>query len=239
MSKGTILVVEDESFVALYTKKCLEKLGFAVSAIATSGEEALRRAREKKPDLVLMDIYLEGEIDGATAAREIHFELDVPVVYLTGYTDEQTLSRAKAAEPFGYIVKPYEPRELQTTIETALHQYHASKLRMGEAVRRLAAGIADDMCEPAQSLQVSSRQLKRAFGDLEKVFESYANLKKSNGDDSLPPELFRTLQETIESVDLESLKKVLSRAIDETVEGVERVAGMVETMKAFSSPEPE
>lgn len=122
-----ILIVEDETIVAWDIKETLERLGHAVVDLAVSGAEAIRSATTDRPDLVLMDIRLEGEMDGITAGDEIYRRLKIPVVYLTAHADEFTLERATKTEPFGYIVKPFESPSLQSTIEVAL-QRHQSEL---------------------------------------------------------------------------------------------------------------
>ncbi len=123
MNKVKILVVENEQIVAEDIKFRLQRLGYAVSGTALSGQEAAKKAEEIYPDLVLMDIVLEGEMDGIEAASIISSRLDIPVVYLTAYADDKTLERAKTTEPFGYILKPFEDRELHITIEMALYKH--------------------------------------------------------------------------------------------------------------------
>ena len=117
-----ILVVEDESLVARDLEHMLISLGHSVAGIVTTGEEALKAARDKQPDLVLMDIVLKGKIDGIAAAERIWESWGIPVVYLTAYADDTIFQRAKLSEPFGYLLKPFESRELQTTIEMALYK---------------------------------------------------------------------------------------------------------------------
>jgi two-component system cell cycle sensor histidine kinase/response regulator CckA len=123
MSKPRILIVEDERIVAEDIKRALEGYGYTISSIVASGEETLKRARKDKPDLVLMDIVLKGEMDGIEAARRIYEHLDIPVVYLTAHADEAILKRTAITEPFGYILKPFEDRELNASIEMALSKY--------------------------------------------------------------------------------------------------------------------
>ncbi len=123
MKKKQILIVEDERLEAEDIKTSVQKLGYAVSGIAFSGKAAVKKVEEMRPDLVLMDIVLKGELDGIEAASIINSRLDVPVIYLTGYSDKKMLERAKATEPFGYILKPFEDKELKTTIEMALHNH--------------------------------------------------------------------------------------------------------------------
>ncbi len=122
MARTSIMVVEDEYVVAADIRDILEKMGYTVSSVATSGEKAIVRAEEDRPDLVLMDIVLEGQIDGIEAAVEIRNRLQIPVIFLTAYADDDLLERAKVAEPFGYILKPFEEKELHTTIEMALYK---------------------------------------------------------------------------------------------------------------------
>ncbi len=123
MTKTQILVVEDEGIVAEDIQRSLQSLGYIVSAVVSSGEEAIIKAEENSPDLVLMDIVLKGEMDGIEAANLLRSRFNIPVIYLTAYADEKTLERAKVTEPFGYIVKPFEDRELQTAVEMALYKY--------------------------------------------------------------------------------------------------------------------
>jgi len=133
MPSFKILVVEDESIVAMDIKHRLESMGYIVPAITSSGEEAVEKAAETIPDLVLMDIVLKGEMDGIDAAQQIKDSFDIPVVYLTAYSDERTLKRAKITGPFGYIIKPFEDRELHSAIEVALYKHEMeSKLKENE-----------------------------------------------------------------------------------------------------------
>jgi two-component system cell cycle sensor histidine kinase/response regulator CckA len=127
MSNSRILVVEDEGIIAKDIQSTLNRSGYSVIAIASSGEEAIKKAMETHPDLVLMDIVLEGDMDGVTAAEHIRDHFDIPVVYLTAYSDDTTLQRAKITEPYGYILKPFQERELYTTIEMALYKHKMEK----------------------------------------------------------------------------------------------------------------
>jgi PAS domain S-box-containing protein/putative nucleotidyltransferase with HDIG domain len=122
MSKIRILVVEDESLVARDIQNMLRSLGYEVAGIVASGEMAIQKASTSVPDLVLMDIVLKGDIDGIAAAERLWEEYGIPVIYLTAYADDTTFERAKLTKPFGYLLKPFEERELQTTIEMALYK---------------------------------------------------------------------------------------------------------------------
>jgi PAS domain S-box-containing protein len=127
MPKIKILVVEDESLVAKDIQNMLRGLGYEVLGVLSSGEEAIASLGRSEPDLVLMDIVLKGEIDGIVAAERIWETYGIPVIYLTAYADETTLARAKVTEPFGYILKPFDERELQTTIEMAFYKAKMDK----------------------------------------------------------------------------------------------------------------
>ena len=127
MSQIRILIVEDEIIVATDIRMTLLSLGYDVLDIAASGEEAIQKAQELRPDLVLMDIHLQGAIDGVQAAEVIAANFSIPLLYLTAYADPGTLERAKLTEPMGYILKPFEERELYTTIEIALYKHQMEK----------------------------------------------------------------------------------------------------------------
>jgi len=118
-----ILIVEDEIIVARQLANSLKKLGYEVVAIATSGEEGIEKTAETEPDLVLMDIVMPGEIDGIDAAQEIRHRFSIPVVFLTAYADQETVSRAAMTDPFGYILKPFQPKDLYATIQVSLRKH--------------------------------------------------------------------------------------------------------------------
>jgi PAS domain S-box-containing protein/putative nucleotidyltransferase with HDIG domain len=123
MRKTKILVVEDESIVARDIRNMLVGLGYEVTAVVPGAKAAVEKAQETDPDIVLMDVMLQGKITGVEAAEHIYTNFRIPVVYLTAYADSTTVQQAKKTEPFGYIIKPFEERELQTTIEIALYKY--------------------------------------------------------------------------------------------------------------------
>jgi len=129
MKKQSIMVVEDERIIARDLQATLQRAGYDVPGLAASGEEAVAAAAKLKPDLVLMDVVLQGQMDGITAAGQIHQRLGIPVIYLSSYGDPPILERAKATEPIAYVLKPYEEQDLLTTIEVVLHQYQTSRGR--------------------------------------------------------------------------------------------------------------
>ncbi|BAC89709.1 response regulator [Gloeobacter violaceus] len=122
MRKLNIMVVEDERIVARDVQKILEAMGHTVLASVSSAEEAIQKIVRAQPDLVLMDIRLQGEMDGVEAAGRIRRQFGVPVIYLTAYADEETVRRAQPTEPFGFIVKPFEAVELRTVITMAMQR---------------------------------------------------------------------------------------------------------------------
>ncbi|HEY9652698.1 MAG TPA: ATP-binding protein [Coleofasciculaceae cyanobacterium] len=129
MVRAKILIVEDENIVALNIQKRLTELGYTVTATVSSGETAIQLAAQNPPDLVLMDIKLKGSIDGIEAAARMRSRFQIPIVYLTAYADNETLNRAKLTEPYGYISKPFESRDLCTTIEVALYNHQMERQR--------------------------------------------------------------------------------------------------------------
>jgi diguanylate cyclase len=128
MLNKKILIVEDESIIAEDLADSLIALGYRVTGIAYSGEDALQLAAEERPDLVLMDVNLQGEIDGITTGEQMRLRFQIPVIYLTAYADENTLRRVNSTKPFGYIVKPFEEKTLHTTIQLALHRHQYDSL---------------------------------------------------------------------------------------------------------------
>jgi len=140
--RRTILVVEDEGVVAEDLKHRLVELGYEVAGWAVSGEDAVRLAEETHPDLVLMDVRIRGELDGIAAARAIRDRVDIPLIFVTAFADPETLGRAKAAEPLGYIVKPFSDRDLETSIELALYKHGMDRQR-AELLERLQEANAE------------------------------------------------------------------------------------------------
>lgn len=121
-SQKRILVVEDECLIALDIQRRLERMGYAVPAIASAGEDAVRHARSTPFDLVLMDIRLQGEMDGIAAAQALREQSLTPVVYLTAHGDPVTVARAMASKPLGYVLKPITDAKLQSAVEIALQK---------------------------------------------------------------------------------------------------------------------
>ncbi|MCA1853684.1 MAG: response regulator, partial [Beggiatoa sp.] len=145
MNPTSILIVEDERVIAFQLKSQLEALGYRVAAAVPSGEEAVEKAGALRPDLVLMDIHLEGAMDGIKAAGQIHVGCRIPVVFLTAYAyaEDETLRRALASLPFEYLVKPVEARELHATLQMALsHRAAEAAIEQGAPAARPRRGRA-------------------------------------------------------------------------------------------------
>jgi PAS domain S-box-containing protein len=132
VNPSRILVVEDEAIVSMEIEERLTAMGYRMAGTTASGEQALELARQERPDLVLMDIRLQGIMDGITVAEDLRQQLHLPVIFLTAYSEEATLERAKLAEPYGYLIKPFDDRELKSAIEIALYKHQAE-----EEMRRL------------------------------------------------------------------------------------------------------
>lgn len=146
MSKTKVMVVEDESIVAIDITQRLESLGYEVTATVSTGEKAIEMAEKTKPHIILMDIVLKGKIDGIQAAEEIGKNFKTPIVYLTAYSDEKTLERAKLTRPFGYIIKPFEDREIHSIIEVALYKNEMdTKLKESEEKYRTIFNSIQDV----------------------------------------------------------------------------------------------
>lgn len=127
IDRKKILLVEDETIIAKDIKSRLENMGYVVSGVVASGEEAIKAAEKVMPDLVLMDIILKGKMDGIGVADQIRSLYDIPIIYLTAYTDKKMLERARVTEPFGYLFKPFEDRELYSAIEIAVYKHTMEK----------------------------------------------------------------------------------------------------------------
>ena len=156
MAKANILIVEDDGIVALDIGSRLKNFGYSVSATVSSGKEAIKKVKENHPDLVLMDIVLQDEMDGIEAADKIRTQFNIPIVYLTAYADEKLLDRAKLTEPFGYIIKPFEDRELHNVIEIALYKHKAES-----ALQKAHDELEQRVEERTFELKKANEQLKQ------------------------------------------------------------------------------
>ena len=162
-----ILLVEDEAIIALDLRQRLESHGYVVTGIAVNGADALRLAETTRPTLVFMDITIQGPIDGIETAKQLTSRMDVPVVFLTAHADAPTIARAKAAKPYGYLVKPFEERELATTIEMAVyrHRTEAQARLLEQAISSANVGIVvADTHEPLLPITLCNAAFERMTG---------------------------------------------------------------------------
>jgi len=164
-----ILIVEDELLIAKNLSYKLEKLGYKIADIVSSGADAIQRAEEMKPDLILMDIVIKGEIDGIETAARIHQKLDIPIIYTTAYADDETLQRAENTGSYGYLLKPFKERELHATIKIVLSK-HQEAVRLQKIIALAAAKSENrsrfvsmayhDLNTPLTTIQLSAEMLE-------------------------------------------------------------------------------
>lgn len=169
MANKSILVVEDEAVIAAEIKYTLESLGYQIVGVADAGEDALEYIAESRPDLVLMDIMLAGEMDGVQTAKKIGEIYDIPVVFLTAFADEETLSRVKLIGPYGYLVKPFGGTDLRITIETALYR-HMMEMRLKESERRLR------QAEKMEAMGTMARGIAHDFNNILSAIIGYSEM---------------------------------------------------------------
>lgn len=164
-----ILIVEDELLIAKNLSYKLEKLGYKIADIVSSGADAIQRAGEMEPDLILMDIVIKGDIDGIETAAIINQELDIPIIYTTAYADDETLQRAENTGSYGYLLKPFKERELHATIKIALSK-HQEAVKMQKLIALAAAKSENrsrfismayhDLNTPLTTIQLSAEMLE-------------------------------------------------------------------------------
>lgn len=181
MTHANILVVEDEGIVAQEIKSRLEKNGYTVCAVAHDGETAVMQADRNHPDLVLMDIRLNGKMDGIQTATVIRDRFDIPVVYLTAYTDPATMERIKVMEPFGYVVKPFDSRSLMVSIEIALHRHRSESERIYreklQAVLQTAGAICHELNQPIMAISGNAELLMYTLDPDSPIYPKVAKIK--------------------------------------------------------------
>jgi signal transduction histidine kinase len=164
-----ILIVEDELLIAKNLSQRLEKFGYKIADVVSSGVDAIHRAGELKPDLILMDIVIKGEIDGIATAAIIHQQLDIPIIYTTAYADDETLQRAENTGSYGYLLKPFKEREMHATIKIALSK-HQEAVEMQKLMALAAAKSENrtrfvsmayhDLNTPLTTIQLSAEMLE-------------------------------------------------------------------------------
>ncbi len=190
MDSAKIMIVEDNTMVSEDCRDCLESLGYTVTSIVASGEESIERAGAEMPDAVLMDIRLRDHMDGIQAAEEIHSLFDIPVVFLSAYSDNELLERAKRVGSFGYLVKPFEERELYATLEMALYKARTDKERRQmeasfrqaqkmESIATLAGGIAHQFNNCLAVITGNVDLLEMDFAGYAKIADYAQEIKSS------------------------------------------------------------
>jgi len=198
MEKKKILVVEDEFVTAAALRLCLEGMGCAVVGTADTGERAVKAAAEYKPDLILMDIILKGEMSGITAADIIRHQYDIPIIYFTGQSDEATINRALESEPFGYIVKPFEEKNLKSSIMMALYKHSIDlKLKASEERYRTIAELSDD----GIFIIANDYSVAYANGSAVRILNRKpTEIIDKSLNDLVPEEMFRQIRTVIDEV---------------------------------------
>jgi len=168
MAKKSIMVVEDEGITAMSIKRTLQDMGYIVAPIMISGEDALERIEKQRPDMVLIDIVLEGEMNGIEAAEQIHSRFGIPIIYLTAHSDESMMKRIKSTEPLGYITKPFDERELRVVVEIAFYKHEMEK-KLKENNEELEVKVKDRTSElevTIERLQNTEKKLKARAKEL-------------------------------------------------------------------------
>jgi|GEM_PF-6675257 len=175
-----ILVVEDEMIVAEDLSESLRSLGYGICGAAASGEDAVNMALRLMPDLVLMDIILHGKMDGIEAAKSIRDHLNIPIIFLTAYADNETVDRAKLSEPYGYLTKPFAEKELHASIQTALHRHMRQERRVEERTAELLQWNAE-LKEEVRERKVAEEVALRDFRELADLLPQSVYEVDSNG----------------------------------------------------------
>ncbi len=176
MAKKRIMVVEDEGITAMRIQRSMEDMGYTVTSIVISGEEAIEKAEEDKPDLVVMDILLSGKMNGIEAAGKINSRFNIPVVYLTAYSDEKMIKTIKKTEPLGYIIKPFDERELRIVVEIAFYK-HEMERRLKEAKDELTEKVKERTTELQSTIERLQKTEKKLSIHAEELAESNTALK--------------------------------------------------------------
>lgn len=224
-----ILIVEDERIVARDLAETLSALGYLVSNLATSGEDAVAKARAEIPELVLMDVRLPGAIDGIEAARQICAEQTVPIVYLTAHADDDTLRRAKATRPLAFLVKPFRAADLRCAIEIALdkHQIDTALREHGHSLAKTLESIGDTMVTVQQRNAELEARVDERTHELEAATKELEAVGFSLGQDLRAP--LRTVERFSQAVLEENAANLGPRAVAH----VGRVLSAAEHMKAL------
>lgn len=192
MIKKRILIVEDERIIAEEIKKRLQKLGYDVLDMISTGKKAISKAEELKPDIILMDIKLKGKINGLEAARQIKEKLDIPIIYLTSHSDDKTLEEAKLTEPSGYLIKPINERELHSVVQTSLYKFEIEqKLKKSEKkFRSLYSSMNEGVCLHEIIYDKIGIAVDYKLIDINPAYETILDIKRNKAVGSFASELY-------------------------------------------------
>ena len=166
-----IMVVEDDAEIVMRLQQRLTEMGYDVVGIAYSGEEAVEKARHVRPDLILMDIMMPGQLDGIAAAKIVKIELNIPVIFLTAFSEDRIIENAKQAEPYGYILKPFQDREIKAAIEVALYKKEMEE-KLWKAHDNLDREVKErtaDLHNALKKIEHRETELKQRKSILEKL----------------------------------------------------------------------
>lgn len=219
----SVLVVDDERIVTRDLEEILVQMGYDVVGTASSGEEAIEKARELHPDMILMDIMMPGNKDGITAGVEIGAELGIPVVFVTAYSDIEILERAKDATPYGYIVKPFQTQQLRSTIEMALNSA-LSQEQILESREQMRAAVEKLELEYTERRRAEEK-LRKANDELE---QQLINLKEELTQRKIVEIAKGVLMREMGLSEEESYKLIHKRSRDENTKMVEVARQLVD-----------
>jgi signal transduction histidine kinase len=236
MTKTRVMLVEDERIVALNLQQRLIKLGYEVSSVVTSGAQALEEIERHPPDVILMDVNIDGEIDGIETAGRIPEEYYIPVIYLTAYSEEATLQRARATKPYGFLLKPISERELHATIQMVVERRRADTVVRESAMRHQTL------------VQQRTLELREQVAEREKAEEALRQLQKMEAIGQLTGGIAHDFNNLLQGISgcLTLLQKSLKldrgentdRLIRSAVALVERATGLTHRLLAFARCQP-
>jgi signal transduction histidine kinase len=236
-----IMVVEDERIVALNLKQRLIRMGYEVTAVVTSGRKALAAITENRPDIVLMDIHIDGDMDGIATAAAIPPDLHLPVVYLTAYSEEATLERARATQPYGYLLKPFSERELHATMQMVLERRRTDGL-LRESEARLEALVTARTAELVASNAQLQEQISVRLRTEEALYQAQKMEAIGQLTGGVAHDFNNLLTPIIGSLDMLQRKGVggdrEQRLIAGALTSAERAKTVVQRLLAFARRQP-
>ena len=242
MGLAKIVVVEDERVVALHLRQQLARLGYDVPAMATKGRQALELIESHRPDVVLMDIHIDGEMDGIATAARIPDHLHIPVIYLTAYSEDSTLERARSTKPYGYLLKPFSERELHATIQMALerHRADAHLTSQATALNATVALKSAELAQAAQALEEQTARSQRAEQALRQAQKMEAIGQLTGGLAHDFNNLMQVVVGNLEIVNREASEETpkLRRAADHALQAAKKAVTVTQRLLAFSAIQP-